>query len=833
MERDSKGKFKKREMSAALKIVDVHKIYGTGENAVQALKGININFRKNEFVSILGPSGCGKTTLLNIIGGLDRYSSGDLIIDGRSTKKYNDKDWDAYRNNSIGFVFQTYNLIPHQTVCANVELALELSGVSKKARREKALAILEKVGLKGQENKKPNQLSGGQMQRVAIARALINDPEIILADEPTGALDTETSIQVLDLLKEVAKDRLVIMVTHNPELAERYSSRIIKLVDGKVVGDSNPFIDNAPAKPKKIRKPKMGLKTAFMLSLRNLFSKKTRTILVSFAGSIGIFGIALVLALSNGFNAYMSRMQTDTLSTYPLTISESSVDLSTFNELFENEMTEKHPELDNVLVHEAFKNLIGMLKSNDLADKSENGFVHYLNQVDPELYYALNYDYGFNQNTFLYTEANINGQEMFVGVNSIVNMIGGSFQGKLGAAMGGMNYEMVAEIIPTTQEMPDRGLVLEQYDVLYGELPEFNEQDANKMVLVVDQYNGLSDITMLLLGYISGEYDTTNNSFKFEQKPEIELSEIVGENSKKLYLAKNSLMYQKIMGNYYPNVVTTETDGIEEIEVVGIIRAKPDVTGVLKEGLAYSPALTKKILAQNIDSQIVKDAVAGGGKINVTIPDASNPMGTPTVMELNLRSLAGVDTPAVISVYAKNFDAKEQIKAHIDAWNADLSEDDAKYIHYADMMSDMFGFMGTMVDAVSYVLIAFTSISLIVSSVMIGIITYISVVERTKEIGVLRALGASKGEVSNVFNAETFIIGMMSGLIGIGVTYLLSIPINLLLSSLVTGIGNIASLSPISAVILVCVSVILTFIAGLIPSRIAAKKDPVNALRSE
>ena len=357
---------KNNEKVASLKLTNVRKVYGSEENAVEALKGINVNFRKNEFVSILGPSGCGKTTLLNIIGGLDRYTEGDLIIDGRSTKNYKDKDWDAYRNNSIGFVFQSYNLIPHQTVCANVELALELSGISKKERKEKALAILEKVGLKGQENKKPNQLSGGQMQRVAIARALINDPEIILADEPTGALDTETSIQVLDLLKEVAKDRLVIMVTHNPDLAEKYSTRIIKLVDGLVVDDSDPFEDTEKPTPKQIRKPKMGLKTAFMLSLRNLFSKKTRTLLVSIAGSIGIFGIALVLALSNGFSAYMSRMQTDSLASYPVTISESSVDLSSFTEIYETELKETYPQLDNVFVHEAFKNLVGMLKNNKL-----------------------------------------------------------------------------------------------------------------------------------------------------------------------------------------------------------------------------------------------------------------------------------------------------------------------------------------------------------------------------------------------------------------------------------------------------------------------------------
>ena len=820
---------KNNEKVASLKLTNVRKVYGSEENAVEALKGINVIFRKNEFVSILGPSGCGKTTLLNIIGGLDRYTQGDLIIDGRSTKNYKDKDWDAYRNNSIGFVFQSYNLIPHQTVCANVELALELSGISKKERKEKALAILEKVGLKGQENKKPNQLSGGQMQRVAIARALINDPEIILADEPTGALDTETSIQVLDLLKEVAKDRLVIMVTHNPDLAEKYSTRIIKLVDGLVVDDSDPFEDTEKPTPKQIRKPKMGLKTAFMLSLRNLFSKKTRTLLVSIAGSIGIFGIALVLALSNGFSAYMSRMQTDSLASYPVTISESSVDLSSFTEIYETDLKETYPQLDNVFVHEAFKNLVGMLKNNKLDDTTENGFLHYLSQADKDLYYTMQYKYGFDINDYLFTNSTVNNAQDFSSINTVVDKIGVAFEEKVDQAMGGMlSTGMIASYIPTTQEMPDKELIQEQYELLHGKWPTFSADGYNQVVLVVDQHNGVSDITMLLLGYISGSYNTETNEFAFDMPKEgIDLSKIVGSDAKKLYLATNQAMYTKVTdGVYSANQLTKESSGVTEIEVVGIIRPKENVSGVLKTGIAYTSQLTQKILEQNVESAIVADAKASQHGA-ITIMRGTSPSF------LTTRGLAGVNTPSSISIFVKDFDSKQLIKSYIDDWNARYTEDDEEYIYYSDMMSDMFGMMETMVDAVTYVLIAFSSISLVVSSVMIGIITYISVVERTKEIGVLRALGAAKGEVSNVFNVETFLIGLFAGALGIGGTYLVSIPVNMLLGSLIPSIGNLASLNPVAALLLVGISIILTLISGLIPAGVAAKKEPVNALRSE
>lgn len=825
----------KPEETCALQLKNIVKTYGSGDYEVRALKGVSLGFRKNEFVSILGPSGCGKTTLLNIIGGLDRYTEGDLVIDGKSTKNYCDKDWDAYRNNCIGFVFQSYNLIPHQTVLANVELAPELSGIPKKQRKERAEKILERVGLKGQENKKPNQLSGGQMQRVAIARALVNDPEIILADEPTGALDTETSVQVMELLKEVAKDRLVIMVTHNPELAERYSTRIIRLLDGEKIADSDPFNKEAVAESRVMRKPKMGFKTAFSLSLKNLISKKARTILTSVAGSIGIIGVALVLALSNGFNAYMSRMQTDTLSTYPLTVSENSVDLSSFSEVYEEDAKEKFPALDNVFVKTAFIRLTGMLKTNNLSDESENGFVHYLKNLDKSLYYSASYDYGFDMNDYFYADIKLNGNKVFTSIDSIVSTIEASFENRLQSAMG-LNTGFVRQYIPTIAEMPDRDLISEQYDVLYGELPEFSAENANKIVLVVDSYNEIPDITLMLLGYISGEYDAAKNTFGFgsmdgtSAAPEsFSVADMLG---KKFYLAKNDLMFRKIGNSFWANMVDESAAGLEKLEIAGIIRQKKNVRGILKTGLAYSPRLTEKVIALNENSEIAKACRESSDGTTEVYLGLKNSGGFLTET-LTTRAVAGISTPSKISVYAKNFESKEKIKEYIDEWNADKETTDENYIAYSDMMSMMFGMLNTMVDAVTYVLVAFTSISLIVSSVMIGIITYISVVERTKEIGVLRALGASKREIKSVFNAETFLIGLFSGAIGVAVTYLLSVPINVIIKSLVPEVGSIASLNPFAAIALIGVSVLLTLVAGLIPAGAAAKKDPVVALRTE
>lgn len=814
-----------------LSLKNIVKEYGAADNKVLALKGVSLDFRKNEFVSILGPSGCGKTTLLNIIGGLDRYTSGDLVIEGKSTKHYNDKDWDAYRNNSVGFVFQSYNLIPHQTVIANVELALELSGVPKAERKQRAAEMLEKVGLKDQAHKKPNQLSGGQMQRVAIARALINNPEIILADEPTGALDTETSIQIMELLKDVAKEKLVIMVTHNPELAEKYSTRIIKLLDGEKVGDTDPFTDEAEHPEKKSRKPKMGFKTAFALSLKNLFSKKARTTLTSIAGSIGIIGVALVLALSNGFNKYMARMQTDTLSTYPLTISENSVDLSTFNELYQNDVKKKYAELDNVLVEEAFSKLRGMLKSNNISDTSENGFLHYLEQTDENLYYDIQYSYGFDMNDYIFTDFDLTlagnpPQNGFLAIDMVVKEIEEKFNSKIMAAMG-FDAGFVRQYIPTIQEMPDSSeLLSEQYDLLYGKMPTLDDAGCNQLLLVVDEYNGMPDITLTLLGLLPADIDAEGN-ISFRGVETLDLQSVVG---KKYYVAKNSDMFVKSADKFFLNAVSP--DNLTELEIVGVVRAKEKVNGILNTGIAYTPALTQKVLDDNAESEIVAAAKDPNNPMKAVpvyaYPNLSTPYETLTV-----RALAGVNTPSQISIYAKDFKSKEAIKARIDDWNNNLPEGHNDRIAYSDMMSMMFGMLNTMVNAVTYVLVAFTSISLIVSSVMIGIITYISVVERTKEIGVLRSLGAAKHEISNVFNAETFLIGLFAGLIGVVFTYLISIPINIILGSLIPDVGALAMLNPIAALILVVISIGLTLIAGLIPSGIAAKKDPVVALRTE
>lgn len=815
-----------------LSLKNIVKEYGTDENKVLALKGVSFDFRKNEFVSILGPSGCGKTTMLNIIGGLDRYTSGDLVIEGKSTKNYNDKDWDAYRNNSVGFVFQSYNLIPHQTVLANVELALELSGVSRAERNERAMMMLEKVGLKDQAHKKPNQLSGGQMQRVAIARALINNPEIILADEPTGALDTETSIQIMELLKEVAKEKLVIMVTHNPELAEKYSTRIIRLLDGEMVDDSNPYKDETEHPEKKSRKPKMGFKTAFVLSLKNLFSKKARTTLTSIAGSIGIIGVALVLALSNGFNRYMARMQTDTLSTYPLTISENSVDLSTFNDMYQSDVKKKYPSLDTVAVRKMFESLKGMLKSNDLSEE----FLTYLHDIDEKYYYSIQYDYGFDMNDYIYAEMNVKLNETplpsYMAVDSLVSIVKAAFAGQLAnSEIGGtMTIDMVRSYIPTMTEMPNSPeLIKEQYDCLYGKFPDFGtENEYKQLVVVVDEFNRINDITLALLGYLGVSF-YSDGRVVFEDKSEFTIEDLLGHKFNYIGNEEAFTAYPSLE-NTYVSAMPSAEDG-EELEIVGILRAKENVNGILEQGLAYTTALTEHAVNQNKESDMAAAARANEGIVYMMTTNITT--GQTETVPYSLRAIAGDDSPATISIYAKDFDSKEFVKKQIDDWNDRFEEGDKRIISYSDMMSMMFGMLNTMVSAVTYVLVAFTSISLIVSSVMIGIITYISVVERTKEIGVLRSLGASKHEISNVFNAETFLIGLFAGLIGVVVTYLLSIPINLILGSLIADVGSLAILHPLAALILVVISIGLTLIAGLIPAGIAAKKDPVVALRTE
>ena len=892
----------RKNVECALKLDSIVKVYGTGNNAVEALKGVSLNFRKSEFVSVLGPSGCGKTTLLNIIGGLDRYTSGDLIIKGKSTKEYKDADWDTYRNNSIGFVFQSYNLIPHQSVISNVELALTLSGVNEKERKERAKKVLEQVGLKGLEHKKPNQLSGGQMQRVAIARALINNPEIILADEPTGALDTETSVQIMEILKEVSKDRLVIMVTHNPDLAEKYSTRIIKLLDGEKVDDTDPFEpENIVHEKEKVKKGKAAMRvwTAIALSFSNLLTKKGRTILTSIAGSIGIIGIALVLAVSTGFSSYVNKLQADTLSVYPLTISEATIDLSDFqnlaNKTINDETLRKLVEqraTEKVYTRAMFSDLTNMLKSNDInqtyvkKNGSEQNYVKYVEDyIDAEnkkaestetgWAYALQKGYGFDMNNFIFSEIGIslfkNSSPRYnvTSIDELVKTIESSFTTMLNKTGTGITADFVRGYIPTITEMPDNRKLLEsQYEII-DEGGKWAENE-NELMLVVDKYNRVSDITLALLGFntINGIDTTGGVNVIFGDNKEFEFSAV---KEKPFYYINNSLRYTGPSRNEIPDDEKTHTKGkviysynsksfVEkgketgggvtavpeealEMKITGVLRLKEGVdNGVLDSGIAYTPKLVQYILndEDNYNAPVAETAkkVSAGEKENgkeIVLDVAGYP--------LTVRELAADKSLNKISIYSADFTAKENIKKHLDTWNTDIVEkgeteeeieEAKKYeIHYSDSTELLFSALNSIVDAVSIVLVVFTSISLVVSSIMIGIITYVSVVERTKEIGVLRAIGARKKDISRIFNAETFLIGLFAGLFGIAVTYLLSIPINLIVGSLMSGVGAIASLKITHALVLVAVSFTLTLIAGLVPSRIAAKKDPVVALRTE
>ena len=858
---------------AALKLVDIVKTYGEGENAVKALKGINLTFRKNEFVSVLGPSGCGKTTMLNIIGGLDRYTSGDLIINGVSTKEYKDRDWDTYRNNSVGFVFQSYNLIPHQTVLSNVELALTLSGVSKAERHKKAKEVLKKVGLENQAHKKPNQLSGGQMQRVAIARALVNDPEIILADEPTGALDTETSIQIMDLLKEVARDRLVIMVTHNPTLAEKYSTRIINLLDGEKTGDTNEFVapaaeilppadasagkDLTAEKAERKAKGKAAMKfgTAFGLSFSNLLTKKGRTILTAIAGSIGIIGIALVLAVSTGFSGYIKKLQADTLSVYPLTISESTIDLEDFQKLTTSVITDEEKAqrfAEKVYARERFADLTNMLKSNKLTDK----YIEYLEKYTQEKNaaaaktqdkwaYCVQYGYGMDVNDYIFSDIGYNfendGSEAkhnIMSVNTLVQAMLEWFEDGMAQSDMNISASFVRSYIPTMCEIPSSAdLIASQYELLTGSWAT----EKDELLLVVDKYNRVSDITLALLGFKSIE-GMDGYNVDFDDVKEFSFEKVM---DKEFYYVNNTERYMQMGTNFYSKIyapdeasatpyITAVPNSAMTMKIKGIVRLKEDVQqGVLQTGLAYTSAFVQYVLADtnNISSPIVEAASAEDNQTKTV--QVINPLIYSSPIKYTLRALAGDDTVNKISIYSKGFEEKESIKAYLDKWNEDPNRQEEDKVRYSDSTAMLFAALNSIVDAVKIVLIAFTAISLVVSSIMIGIITYVSVVERTKEIGVLRSIGARKKDISRIFNAETFLIGLFAGLLGVAVSYLLTIPINLIIGKFIENAGSIAALRVVDATILVIVSFVLTLIAGVIPSRIAAKKDPVVALRTE
>lgn len=880
-----------------LELKNIVKDYSAGDARVEALRGVDLEFGESEFAAILGPSGCGKTTLLNIIGGLDRYTSGDLVIRGKSTKQFTERDWDTYRNHSVGFVFQSYNLIPHQTVLSNVELALTLSGVSREERRRRAAEALEKVGLGDQLKKKPNQLSGGQMQRVAIARALVNNPEVLLADEPTGALDSETSIQVMEILRQVAKDRLVIMVTHNPELADQYATRIIRLLDGKIVSDNaaeaeHTGAEEATAENASERKTSMGFLTALNLSLNNLMTKKGRTILTAFAGSIGIIGIALILSLSNGVNRYIERVQRDTLSSYPVQIDERTVDMTdTMAGLMDIDLEGKERADGKVYSGSRMTQLMSSWMSgvteNDLAgfktwlEDPANDIDRYVSGIryeynTPLLLYRMDLDKPLQVNPSTVMESS--------GMADMMNMMGsgtGIQETMMNTTARRMNV--------FTPLLNNDELLRSQYTVLAGRLPEAMDE----VVVMLNSRNELSDYTL----YSIGLRDQSELKEQFEQlmrgvpieTEELEFSydELL---SMRFRMLLNTDVFTKSGTLWTDNsgdadyIARKLQDGME-LKIVGVV--KPAKSGLSAEsgGIGYRTELVDYLLEQVRDSEIAREQLANPGTDVFTgqpfsavaqdalslldsmevedfmemleskglIPAGMIPkeyrtfltkdllkqfvgqgvmMISGNTLEANLEKMgiSDPDKPASVYIYPKDFESKNRITEKIEGYNAQAGEEHA--VRYTDYVGLMMDSVTTIVNAISYVLVAFVAISLVVSSIMIGIITYISVLERTKEIGILRAIGASRRDVSRVFNAETLIVGFAAGVIGILVTLGLTVVANIILSNL-TGIPDIAALPPVAGVILVGISMLLTLIAGIIPSRIASRKDPVVALRTE
>ena len=763
-----------------LKLNNIKKDYKTGDFVQHALKGISLNFRENEFVAILGPSGSGKTTLLNIIGGLDRYTTGDLIIDGKSTKKFKDKDWDAYRNHAIGFVFQSYNLIGHISVLENVEMGMTLSGIGSTERKKKALSLLEKVGLKEHAHKKPNQLSGGQMQRVAIARALANDPKIILADEPTGALDSKTSKQIMELIKEISKDKLVIMVTHNRELAESYATRIVEMKDGELINDSKPFNDDRKSGNLKITKTAMSFLTALKLSFGNIRTKKGRTILTAFASSIGIIGIALILSLSNGFNIEVENFEQDSLSQSPIMITNQTMqmDEDTLNELRGDLNKDKYPSDKKVYVQD------------DIVDKVVHtnkitlDYVNYIDKMDMTNVSGISYIKGTNINLI-----SKNGDEY--------NLV---FDNK----NSNMMSQMTSLVLPENPNDED-GLITKNYDILAGDI-----NDEAGLVLFVNSRNQVSVSILEALGF--------DDNVSFE--------DIL---NKEIKVAYNNDYYNKIGNNFIPETDLSKIYNSENsmtVKIMAIVRGKEDKELITSgSGLYYTDALVNEVINKNKDSEIVK--VQKDTDYNVLTHQKFDESLT---KEAFLGYLGADVVPSAIYIYPKDFETKDEIINYLDEYNENKDEEDI--IQYTDMAEMISSLSGNIMDAITIVLIAFSSISLVVSSIMIGIITYISVLERTKEIGILRALGARKKDITRVFNAETFIIGIFSGILGVVIAYFLTIPTNIIIESL-SGLDNVAKLNIVHAIILIIISLTLTIIGGAIPANMASKKDPVVALRTE
>ncbi len=861
-----------------LKLEKITKIYDTAGFKQKALDEVSMNFRQCEFVSILGPSGSGKTTLLNIIGGLDNYTSGDLVINNISTKKYKDRDWDTYRNHSVGFVFQSYNLIPHQSILSNVELALTLCGVSKSERRKRAKEALKEVGLGNHLGKKPNQLSGGQMQRVAIARALVNNPDILLADEPTGALDSETSTQIMELLKKVANDRLVIMVTHNSELAEEYSTRIIKVKDGVILNDTNPYDEeittenNITEDNKKKKKTSMSFRTALSLSLNNLMTKKGRTLLTAFAGSIGIIGIALILSLSNGVQNYINKVQEDTLSNYPLTIQEESVDASSMIEIFMNNDGKKYDDNkihSRQVIGKIFETISEEAKRNNL-----KAFKEYIEKGDNDIKkYSNVVQYGYNMTPNIYKSDTKDG---VVQVNPATTFeeLGMTSSSDESSYMMGQSTDVWTEMIDNDE------LLKSQYDVLSGVWPE----KYNEAMLIVNENNEISDYSLYSLG-IKDQNDITEKMHKIMSGEKLEkiqdetysYEDFLGLKYKVLL---NTDYYEK-QGNSWiskrndEKYMKSKLKNALEVKIVGIVRPKKEVaaTSMGDTGMVgYRKELTEYIINGINDSKIAKEQldkpeinVFTGRKFELkkktdskfdfsslskeeqkylsslseeemaAVISSYTEMSTSTYEEnISKLGICNLDEPSSINIYPVDFESKDKITVAIEKYNENKKNEgkEEDVIQYTDMVATMMTSVTVIVNMISYVLIAFVGISLIVSSIMIGIITYISVLERVKEIGILRSIGASKKDISRVFNAETFIVGLVAGLLGIGITILLNIPINAIIKK-VADVSNIAKLPTVGAIILVLISMILTMIAGLIPAKMASKKDPVESLRSE
>lgn len=911
-----------------LALKNIVKDYIAGGQTVRALKGVSINFRQNEFVSILGPSGCGKTTLLNIMGGLDHYTSGDLVINGVSTKQYKDRDWDVYRNHRIGFIFQSYNLIPHQTVLGNVELALTIAGLSKEERIAKAKQALDRVGLKNQYNKKPNQLSGGQCQRVAIARALVNNPEILLADEPTGALDTATSVQIMDLIKEISSERLVIMVTHNPELANQYSSRIVRLLDGEIIEDSNPFTDEdekteveliksqrdaletdalketsgntgkAKTKRKK-EKAKMSIFTAFMLSAKNLISKKGRTVMVGIAGSIGIIGIALVLAFSAGIKGYVASMQDDMLSGNPITITEQTYDLDGLMGMMDNNQKQELVKQPNKVAVDSMieyfisrgKNIDSLLIKNDLT----SNYVNYVKEMPSDYYAAMKLSYGIDIHNNVYTKVRESGktEDTEISITALTSV----YTEILKKSSFEEYAKYVSMFIPDMQQAPNNvEYIRSQYQV-YGKIAE----NKNEVMLVINSDEEMSDLLLARLGYYTQD-EFLNLIYRADEndrhnpaldKDYFDYSELTG---KKFYWYPNDKVFgasSNPLAPYTYNSVAdsswkTDADALE-LEVVGILKPNESVMfGSLTSGIYYTEALTDYILEKNdvddgilnyyknldvssyttpqqiamigttpyelsyyfdddndgvfdlnVSSQYV--SLSGTASLMSMFGGSQSTVSAKDVKDAVIRTLGGNKIANSITIYPNTFDSKDLVTGYLDCWNGNadvivngvtITDADRTDVKYTDTLSLVINLINTMIDVVSYALIAFTSVSLVVSTVMIGIITYVSVVERIKEIGVIRSLGGRKKDVSRLFNAETFIIGLLAGIIGILVTLLISAIINAVLYPII-GIKEIAALPLVDSLLLILLSVALTSISGLIPAKSAANKDPVIALRTE